>query len=57
MKKIIITGGLGFIGTHLCNKLLKDEFEIIIFDNYLTNVSDNIENCKIINIDLLKVNQ
>lgn len=52
MKKIIITGGLGFIGTHLCNKLLKDEFEIIIFDNYLTNVSDNIENCKIINIDL-----
>lgn len=42
MAKILITGGAGFIGSHLCEKLLKEENEIICLDNFFTGNKKNI---------------
>lgn len=41
-KKILVTGGAGFIGSHLCERLLKDGNEVICIDNYFTGSKDNI---------------
>lgn len=41
--KIIITGGAGFIGSHLCDVLLKEKKHVIVLDNLLTGRIDNIE--------------
>lgn len=35
MKNILITGGAGFIGSHLCEKLLQEGNHIICLDNFL----------------------
>ena len=42
MKKILITGGSGFIGSHLCERLLKENNEIICMDNFFTGTKQNI---------------
>lgn len=42
MKKILVTGGAGFIGSHLCEKLLNDGNEVICLDNYFTGSKTNI---------------
>lgn len=42
MKKILITGGAGFIGSHLCEKLLNEGNEVICLDNYFTGSKKNI---------------
>ena len=42
MKKILITGGSGFIGSHLCERLLKEDNEIICLDNFFTGAKQNI---------------
>lgn len=42
MKRILITGGAGFIGAHLCEKLLEDKHEIICLDNFFTGQKSNI---------------
>ena len=36
-KKILVTGGAGFIGSHLCEKLLLQGHEVICLDNYFTS--------------------
>ncbi len=41
-KKILITGGAGFIGSHLCEKLLNEKNEIICLDNFFTGSKNNI---------------
>jgi len=41
-KRILITGGAGFIGSHLCERLLKDGNEIICLDNFYTGRKANI---------------
>ena len=41
-KRILITGGAGFIGSHLCARLLKEENDIICLDNFFTGSKDNI---------------
>ncbi len=41
-KKILITGGAGFIGSHLCERLLNDGHDVLCVDNYFTGVKDNI---------------
>ncbi|HTK03947.1 MAG TPA: UDP-glucuronic acid decarboxylase family protein [Alphaproteobacteria bacterium] len=46
MQKILVTGGAGFIGSHLCEKLLKDGYEVICVDNLITGSEKNIENLK-----------
>ncbi|MBQ2574332.1 MAG: SDR family oxidoreductase [Bacteroidales bacterium] len=42
MKKILVTGGAGFIGSHLCGRLLNDGNEVICLDNYSSGTKDNI---------------
>lgn len=42
MKKILVTGGAGFLGSHLCEKLLNDGNEVICLDNYFTGSKRNI---------------
>ncbi|MFW5707375.1 MAG: UDP-glucuronic acid decarboxylase family protein [Bacteroidota bacterium] len=42
MARILITGGAGFIGSHLCEKLLNEGHEVIALDNYFTGSKDNI---------------
>lgn len=42
MKKILITGGAGFIGSHLCERLLKEGNEVICLDNYFTGSKSNV---------------
>ena len=41
-KKILVTGGAGFLGSHLCEKLLLDGYEVICVDNYFTGRKNNI---------------
>jgi len=43
-KKILITGGAGFIGSHLCEKLLLEGNEVICVDNYFTGSKSNLKN-------------
>lgn len=42
MKKILVTGGAGFLGSHLCEKLLAKGHEVICLDNYFTGSKRNI---------------
>lgn len=42
MKKILVTGGAGFIGSHLCERLLREGNEVICLDNYFTGSKQNV---------------
>ena len=42
MKRILITGGAGFLGSHLCERLLEQGHDIICVDNFFTGSKDNI---------------
>src|SRR3989338_7685576 len=42
MKTVLITGGAGFIGSHLCKFLLDKKFKVICIDNFITGNRDNI---------------
>ena len=42
MKRILITGGAGFLGSHLCEKLLQEGNEVICLDNFYTGRKSNI---------------
>lgn len=60
MQTVLVAGGAGFIGTHLCESLLKDEFKVISVDNFLTSDRKNIDrflndqNFKFIEADITK---
>jgi len=41
-KKILVTGGAGFLGSHLCERLLNDGHEVICLDNYFTGQKQNV---------------
>lgn len=41
MKEILVTGGAGFVGSHLCDRLLKDGYKVTSLDNYSTGSENN----------------
>ena len=43
MKRILITGGAGFIGSHLCERMLNEGNEVICLDNFFTGRRKNVE--------------
>ncbi len=44
MKKILVTGGAGFLGSHLCDRLVSQGHHVLCVDNYFTGTKKNIEN-------------
>jgi len=59
-KTILVTGGAGFIGSHLCKKLLNENHKVICLDNHFTGTLKNIEelennnNFEFVNHDITK---
>ena len=55
MKRILVTGGAGFVGSHLCKRLINEGNEVICLDNFFTgnkqNVKDLLNN---INFELVR---
>ncbi len=43
MKKVLVTGGAGFLGSHLCDKLVNQGHHVLCVDNYFTGSKKNIE--------------
>ncbi len=41
-KRILVTGGAGFLGSHLCERLLSEGHEVVCMDNYFTGTKQNI---------------
>ena len=42
-KRILVTGGAGFIGSHLCTRLVEEDNEVICLDNFYTGSRENVE--------------
>ena len=42
MKRILVTGGAGFLGSHLCDRLIKDGNDVLCLDNFFTGRKNNI---------------
>lgn len=42
MKRILVTGGAGFLGSHLCDRLIKDDHDVLCVDNFFTGSKTNI---------------
>ena len=41
-KRVLVTGGAGFLGSHLCSRLIADGHEVLCVDNFFTGTRDNI---------------
>ncbi len=41
-KRVLVTGGAGFLGSHLCERLLKEDCEVVCVDNFFTGTKDNV---------------
>ena len=44
-KRILVTGGAGFLGSHLCERLLNAGHDVLCVDNYFTGTKKNVESC------------
>ncbi len=42
-KKVLVTGGAGFLGSHLCDRMLAEGYKVIAMDNLITGSMENIE--------------
>jgi UDP-glucuronate decarboxylase len=42
MKRILVTGGAGFLGSHLCERLLAQGNDVLCVDNFFTGNKDNV---------------
>ena len=42
MKRVLVTGGAGFVGSHLCDRLIKEGNHVICLDNFFTGSKENI---------------
>jgi dTDP-glucose 4,6-dehydratase len=45
VRRVVVTGGAGFVGSHLCESLLADGFEVVCIDNLSTGSRENLANC------------
>lgn len=60
-QKALVTGGCGFIGSHMVDLLLKEEFEVLVIDNFVSGTFDNLKQhknnsfLKIENIDIREI--
>lgn len=45
MNKILVTGGAGFIGSHLVHGIIKSKNEVVVFDNLSTGRKENLQDC------------
>ena len=43
-RKVIVTGGAGFIGSHLVEYLVKKKFNVVVIDNLKTGIKKNLKN-------------
>ena len=43
-KRVLVTGGAGFVGSHLCERLIELGAKVVVIDNFSTGKSENIEN-------------
>ena len=43
MKKILVTGGAGYIGSHTCVELLKNGYEVVVIDNLCNSMKEAIK--------------
>jgi len=41
-KRVLVTGGAGFLGSHLCERLLNDGHDVICLDNFFTGTKGNV---------------
>jgi UDP-glucuronate decarboxylase len=41
-KRVLVTGGAGFLGSHLCDRLLNDGFDVLCLDNFYSGTKDNV---------------
>lgn len=41
-KRVLVTGGAGFVGSHLCERLVRDGHDVLCVDNYFTGRKENI---------------
>ena len=46
MKKFLITGGSGFIGSHTCYLLLKNGYELVVVDSHINSSPNSLDNVK-----------
>ena len=42
-KRVLVTGGAGFVGSHLCERLIELGAKVVVIDNFSTGKSENIE--------------
>lgn len=43
MKRVLITGAAGFLGSHLCDRFIKEKYQVVGMDNLITGDLKNIE--------------
>jgi UDP-glucuronate decarboxylase len=41
-KRILVTGGAGFLGSHLCDRLIEEGHDVLCLDNFFTGSKQNI---------------
>ena len=42
MRRVLVTGGAGFLGSHLCDRLIKDGHDVLCVDNFFMGSKTNI---------------
>src|ERR1700694_886415 len=42
-KRVLVTGGAGFLGSHLCERLLRDDNDVLCVDNFFTGARENVD--------------
>ncbi|MCG8451058.1 MAG: GDP-mannose 4,6-dehydratase, partial [Pirellulales bacterium] len=43
IKRILVTGGAGFLGSHLCERMVEEGHDVICLDNFFTSQKTNVE--------------